>query len=75
MIHYQEAIKLQPYYADAYYNRGNVLFAKGHVDEAIADWEKTLQIQPNDPDATPALVTLFCERAHYTRQSPITKGR
>ncbi|SRR6266498_1125958 len=51
MVHYEEAIQLQPNYADAYYNRGNVLFAKGRIDEAIADWEKTLQIQPNDPDA------------------------
>src|SRR5438477_11612455 len=51
MVHYEEAIRLQPNYADAYYNRGNVLFAKGRIDEAIADWEKTLQIQPNDADA------------------------
>jgi len=51
MVHYEEAIKLEPNYADAYYNRGNVLFAKGRIDEAIADWEKTLQIQPNDADA------------------------
>ena len=51
MVHYQEAIRLQPDYANAYYNRGNVLFAKGRIDEAIADWEKALQIQPNDADA------------------------
>src|SRR5436305_631313 len=51
MLHYEEAIKLVPNYADAYYNRGNILFANGRVDEAIADWEKTLQIQPNDADA------------------------
>jgi tetratricopeptide (TPR) repeat protein len=51
MVHYEEAIRLQPNYADAYYNRGNVLFAKGRTDEAIADLEKTLQIQPNDADA------------------------
>ena len=48
MLHYDEAIKLQPYYADAYYNRGSVLFGQGRVDEAIADWEKTLQMQPSD---------------------------
>jgi Flp pilus assembly protein TadD len=51
MVHYDQAIKLEPNYADAYYNRGNVLFAKGRIDEAISDWEKTLTIQPNDTDA------------------------
>lgn len=51
MIHYQEAIRLEPNYADAYYNRGNVLFAKGNIEDAIADWEKTIQLQPNDADA------------------------
>ena len=51
MVHYQRAIKLEPNYAEAYYNRGNLLLAKGHIDDAIADWEKTLQLQPNDADA------------------------
>jgi len=51
MVHYQQAIRLEPNYADAYYNRGNLLLAKGQVDEAIADWEKTLQLQPSDADA------------------------
>jgi len=51
MVHYEEAIKLQPDYADAYYNRGNVLFGKGRIDEAITDLEKALQMQPNDADA------------------------
>ena len=51
MAHFEQAIKLQPDYAEAYYNRGNVLYAKGRIDEAITDFEKTLQIQPNDADA------------------------
>lgn len=50
MAHYDEAIRLVPNYADAYYNRGNVLFANGRVEEAIADWEKTLELQPTDAD-------------------------
>jgi len=62
MVHYDEAIRLLPNYADAYYNRGNVLFAKGRVDEAIADWEKTLQIQPNDADARTSLGNAFLRR-------------
>jgi len=63
MVHYEEAIQLQPNYADAYYNRGNVLFAKGHIDEAIADWEKTLQIQPNDADAYTGLGNALLRKA------------
>jgi tetratricopeptide (TPR) repeat protein len=51
MVHYQQAISLEPNYADAYYNRGNLFLAKGQIDDAIADWEKTLQLQPNDADA------------------------
>ena len=51
MFHYQEAIRLEPNYADAYYNRGNLLLAKGQIDGAIDDWEKTLQLKPNDADA------------------------
>jgi tetratricopeptide (TPR) repeat protein len=53
---------LQPYYADAFYNRGNVLFAEGHTDEAIADWERTLQIQPNDADAHTSLGNALLKR-------------
>ena len=71
---YEEAIKLQPDYADAYYNRGNVLFAKGRIDEAIADWEKTLQIQPNDADAHTGLGNALLRQrsvkeaiAHYNK--------
>ncbi|PYK65975.1 MAG: hypothetical protein DME50_07075, partial [Verrucomicrobia bacterium] len=51
MAHFERAITLQPDYAEAYYNRGNVLYAKGRIDEAIADWEKDLQLQPNDANA------------------------
>jgi tetratricopeptide (TPR) repeat protein len=51
MVHYEQAINLEPNYGDAYYNRGNLLLAKGKIDEAIADWEKTLQLQPSDADA------------------------
>ena len=51
LVHYDKAISLEPNYRDAYYNRGNVLFAEGRIDEAITDWETTLWLQPNDSDA------------------------
>ena len=55
MVHYDEAITLQPDYADAYYNRGTVLLAKGRVDEAIADLAKALEMHPYDADAHTSL--------------------
>ena len=51
LVHYEQAIKLQPNYADAYYNRGNVLLTEGRTDEAIQDLERALQIQPDHADA------------------------
>jgi tetratricopeptide (TPR) repeat protein len=74
MVHYEEAIRLQPNYAEAYYNRGNVLYANGRIDEAIADFEKTLQIQPNDADAHTGLGNALLRKdalkeaiAHYNQ--------
>lgn len=74
MVHYEQAIRLQPNYADAYYNRGNILFANGHIDDAIADWEKTLEIQPNDADAHTGLGNALLRKgslqeaiAHYEK--------
>ena len=62
IVHYDEAIKSQPNYADAYYNRGNILFAEGRIDEAMADWEKTLQIRPDDADAHTCLGNALLRR-------------
>jgi tetratricopeptide (TPR) repeat protein len=74
MVHYEEAIRLQPYYANAYYNRGNVLFTMGRTDEAIADWETTLEIQPDDADAHTGLGNALLRKgslkeaiAHYEK--------
>jgi len=78
MIHYGEAIKLVPNYADAYYNRGNVLFAAGRIDEAMTDWERALQLQPNDADAHTSMGNAFLRQgllkeaiAHYEQASAL----
>ena len=41
---YNEAIELDPKYADAYFNRGNAYYNKGQYDQAIADYNKALEI-------------------------------
>ena len=49
--HLQEAERLRPDYADAYFNLGSVLFQQGKIDQAIAQWQKTLAINPRDSEA------------------------
>jgi tetratricopeptide (TPR) repeat protein len=44
---YSEAIKINPNYAIAYSNRGNLLEARGRREEAIADFRRALAIDPN----------------------------
>ena len=78
MIHYEQAIRLQPNYAEAYYNRSSVLFAKGRTAEAAADLEKVLEIQPNDAEAHTALGNALLQKgslqeaiAHYEKASAL----
>ncbi|NMG09484.1 tetratricopeptide repeat-containing serine protease family protein [Brasilonema sp. UFV-L1] len=46
-----EAIRLNPNYALAYYNRGNVRRELGDKQAAIADYNQALRINPNYTDA------------------------
>ena len=43
---YNEAIELDPKYADAYFNRGNAYFNKVRYDLAISDFTKAVKINP-----------------------------
>jgi tetratricopeptide (TPR) repeat protein len=43
---YSEAIRLDPMFADAFYNRGAAKAAKGDVDEAIEDYSRAIAIDP-----------------------------
>ena len=42
---YDEAIGLQPNYADAYYNRGNAKADQGQYEAAIVDYDKAIGLQ------------------------------
>ena len=45
------AIKLQPDYAQAYYNRGNAYYGLGLYQRAIKDYNETIRLKPKDVDA------------------------
>ena len=44
---YNQAIQLQPNFAEAYKNRGNAHAAKGDTDRAITDFDRAIQLQPD----------------------------
>ena len=48
---YQQAIALDPYYAEAYGNMGTVLLRSGRLAEAEACFRRLLQIDPGGADA------------------------
>src|SRR5262249_32224032 len=48
---FDEAIRLDPNYADAYSNRGYAFMRKGDYDRAIADFDRVLELMPDDPTA------------------------
>jgi tetratricopeptide (TPR) repeat protein len=48
--HYQEAVKEQPNYPEAYYLLGNDLLQKGRVDDAIAAYEQALKNRQKYPE-------------------------
>jgi tetratricopeptide (TPR) repeat protein len=47
IVFYNKAIELNPQYAKAYNNRGNIYFDKKEYDKAFQDYDKAIQLDPN----------------------------
>ena len=47
IVHYTEAIRLNPEYAEAYYNRGVAYHEKGEPDKAIEDYSGSIRLSPS----------------------------
>ena len=48
---YREALKINPNYAQAHYNLGNVLYNQGNLLEAEEEYREALKIDPNLAEA------------------------
>ncbi|MBC7776193.1 MAG: tetratricopeptide repeat protein [Phycisphaerae bacterium] len=49
MPHLDQAIKIYPNYKDAYISRGGAHYVLREFPEAIADYRRAVQLEPNDP--------------------------
>ena len=45
IVHFQQAVKIEPQYPSAQINLGIALFQKGQVDQAIAQFQKILEME------------------------------
>ena len=46
IVDFNEAIRLNPEYADAFYNRGNAYAEQREYDRAIASYDKAIRLKP-----------------------------
>ena len=51
IVDYDEALRINPSYARAFYNRGVTRDAKGERDKAIADYSAAIRLDPSYDDA------------------------
>jgi len=51
VIHYLEALRIRPNYAEVHYNLGHVLSIQGKKEEAVEHFRKAIQIKPEYAEA------------------------
>jgi predicted TPR repeat methyltransferase len=71
VLYYQDAIRLDTDYFDAYYNLGNLYLAQGVLDKAEEIYNEAIAIQPNHTDLQFILSALNPDK-HNTPDSPPT---
>src|SRR5215471_13599982 len=62
--YYTEALRLQPSYAGAHYNLGNVLNRQGKMQEAIQQYTEALRLQPTYAEAQHNLGATLADDGH-----------
>ncbi|MBI4824198.1 MAG: tetratricopeptide repeat protein [Nitrospirae bacterium] len=67
---YSMAIKLQPEFISAYYNRGIAYYNKKLYDEAIKDFDKVIELNPENANAYIGRGNIYFIKADYNRAIP-----
>ncbi|MBD2249297.1 tetratricopeptide repeat protein [Nostoc sp. FACHB-888] len=64
---FNQALKLQPNDAVAYYNRGVAYIKQGNYTQAIADYNQALNLQPNFTDTYVSRGVAYAREGNYTQ--------
>jgi tetratricopeptide (TPR) repeat protein len=62
-----QAIRLNPNYANAFFNRGNAYKAKGQYDRAIEDFGQAIRLNPSDANAINNRGNTYNNKGQYDR--------
>ena len=65
IVHYAEALRINPHFADAHNNLGNVLVRQGKYQEAIAHYTEALRIKPDFAKAHNNLAVALVRQGKY----------
>jgi len=67
IAHYDEAIRVDPKFANPYIGRGNAYQSKNDYDRAIADYDEAIRLDPKDAIAYDILASLLatCAQAGF----------
>lgn len=64
---FSEAIGLNVNFAEAYYQRGRAHAGLGHTNDAIMDWQRALDLEPENPRSNIILSNLLRERREFVK--------
>jgi tetratricopeptide (TPR) repeat protein len=64
---YDEAIRLDPTYANAFNNRGNTYYRKANYDRAIADYNEAIRLDPKDANPFNGRGAAYKAKGDYDR--------
>jgi tetratricopeptide (TPR) repeat protein len=51
ILHFREALRIRPHYAQAHFNLANALIHTGQIEQGITHYQSALKLNPNDDDA------------------------
>ena len=65
LSHYDRAIAIKPAYAEAHYNRGNLLLRTGRMQDAVDAYRRAVDLRPDFADAWNNLGIALATQANY----------